>query len=188
MGIHTHAHAHTHHLSNLLHHLNDPVSAVREFNRVSKGSLNPDNRNTRNTPNTPEKPLITLTSLVPLMLANKIGYVVIVEASNNNPVMQLGALLAKHEFKSRKHSKKVIGCVGADRLLTDIWVIRVFGILGLLGLVGVLELLGFIRDISALRLFGLFGSLRLLGLLGPLGLFAKFKFKYCASLEKVLYH
>jgi len=41
-------------------------------------------------------------------------HVVIVEASNANPMMKLGALVAAHEFRSRFHSKEVV-----QKLITD---------------------------------------------------------------------
>ena len=41
-------------------------------------------------------------------------YVVIVEASNGNPIMRLGACMMAHEYRSRLHSEAVV-----RRLLTD---------------------------------------------------------------------
>ena len=55
----------------------------------------------------PDRALLELTRV-----AKK--YVVIVEASNGNPIMRLGACVAAHEFRSRLHSEAVV-----RQLLTD---------------------------------------------------------------------
>jgi len=64
--------------SNLLHHLDRPEVAMKEFARVARDR------------------------------------VVIMEASNANPLMWLGACVAAHEFRSRLHSKSFVG-----KLITD---------------------------------------------------------------------